>query len=301
MRKLLRKTLALLQSRRAYVVHLEPELREMFRSDAAWLGARLDLFKPLIPLPVPPPDKGPLLVLGAHPDDEAVGPGGTLLLARRKGVAITLAFLTDGRPGRDPGGEAKGRIRRDEARAAAETLGGEALFFKAPVRSLARDRALAGEAALWLGEVLDRLRPRHIFCPFPLDAHSDHRIVAWALARAVSGRTGGAAGGESLTGGSHEPIIWAYEVASLCPANVVVEISGVAGEKRALIETYSSQTVDFGYANVSLGLNRYHSRHLEGRGAAEAFFRIPAGGFAELMESLPQRRLFKDGPPSVSS
>lgn len=290
MRELLRKALALVQSKRAYVVHLEPRLMGRYDADAAFLAANLDLFKPLVPLPVPAPDKGPLLVLAAHPDDEAVGPGGTLILAREKGLAPTIAFLTDGRPGRDPEGQAQGGTRREEAQASAQALGGEALFFRAPVRALARDRGLAGEAADWLGELLERTRPRNIFCPFPLDAHSDHRLVAWALARALN-RT------PALTKEGREPIIWAYEVASLCPANVAVDITKVVEGKKALIGLYPSQTAGFDYANVSLGLNRYHSRHLGGRGAAEVFFRVPAGEFKKLVEGLDDSQLFKTPPP----
>ena len=288
MRELLRKALALVQSKRAYVVHLEPRLMGRFDADAAFLAANLDLFKPLIPLPVPPPDKGPLLVVGAHPDDEAVGAGGTLLLARQGGGAPTLAFLTDGRPDDSPGGVEEGRTRRAEARASAQALGGEAEFFRAPVRALARDRELAGEAAAWLGKLLSRIKPRGVFCPFPLDAHSDHRLAAWALARAL---------GPALTKGSQGPIIWAYEVASLCPANVAVEITPVLEEKQALIGLYASQTALFDYANVSLGLNRYHSRHLGGRGAAEVFFRVPAGEFKRLVEGLDDEQLFASPPP----
>ncbi len=285
--KTLRKGLSLLQSKRAYLCHLEPRLLRLLDADMAFLAANPDLFQPLTPLPIPAPGKGPLLVLGAHPDDETLGAGGSLLLARDKGLSITTAFLTDGRPsGRDSGGREEGETRRAEALAAGEILGAEVLFFKSPVRSLARDKGLAREAVRWLRDILIRIKPRTILCPFPLEAHSDHRLVAWALAEALFG--------ESLTGRADEPIIWAYEVASLCPANVVVEITGVEEEKASLIGVYGSQTAAFGYANVVRGLNRYHSRHLGGKGAAEAFLRIPAESFGRLVAGLSEEQLFKD-------
>ena len=136
------------------------------------------------------------------------------------------------------------------------------------MRTLARDRTLAEEASEWLKALVARIRPRTVLCPFPLDAHSDHRLAAWALAGALT---------PALTKEGREPIIWAYEVASLCPANVVVEICGVEEDKAALIRTYASQVAEFDYVNVALGLNRFHSRHLGGKGAAEAFYRVPAG------------------------
>ena len=281
----LRKLVSLLLSRRAYHLHLEPRLFGLFDADAAFVTANLDLFKPLVPLPVPAPAAGPLLVLGAHPDDEAVGAGGTLLLARQKGVPISAAFLTDGRPGEGPDSEKRGEIRRAEALAAARMLGAEVRFFKARVRTLARDRALAREAVAWVRGLIEETGPRDIFCPFPLDAHSDHRLTAWVLARALE---------EALTGRAKEPIIWAYEVASLSPANALVEIGGVEDGKAALIETYSSQVAEFDYVNAALGLNRYHSRHLQGRGAAEAFFRVPARAFKDLMGRFSEAQLFKE-------
>ena len=105
MRELLRKALALVQSKRAYVVHLEPRLMGRFDADAAFLAANLDLFKPLIP-PAGPPrrTRARSWWWGPNPDDEAVGAGGSLILARQRGVAPTLAFLTDAPPGRQPRG-----------------------------------------------------------------------------------------------------------------------------------------------------------------------------------------------------
>ncbi len=277
----IRKGLSLLQSRRAYVCHVEPRLLDLLDADAAFLCSNLDLFRPLVPLPVPPPAKGPILVVGAHPDDEAVGAGGSLILARKRGARIAAAFATDGSSGPGPEEQEIGRIRRAEARAAAAALGAKAEFFRTPVRTLARSRDLAQEVSDWLKSLLERVKPRAVFCPFPLDAHTDHRLAAWALAGALTKEAG-------------EPIIWAYEVASLCPANVVVDISGVEEEKAALIGKYSSQMARFDYVNVALGLNRFHSRHLGGRGAAEAFFRVPAREFKKLVERLSPEQLFKN-------
>jgi LmbE family N-acetylglucosaminyl deacetylase len=281
--QLIRKGLLLLQSRRSYLFYLEPELKNLFRADLAHLAANLDLYRPLIPVPVGPP-KGRVLVVGAHPDDEAVGAGGTLLLARDNGAELKLAFITDGSP--PQGDQAEGRRRQEEAGQAAQMLGAETAFFPAPVRSLARERAKAREAADWLAGLAAGFKPQAVLCPFPLDAHSDHRLAAWATARAL----------ESLKPG---PMVWAYEVASLCPANVVVEISAKTEAKAELIGRYTSQTQEFDYANVYLGLSRFRARHLTnkaraGSGAAEAFFRLPGKGFARLMDSLSDEQLFKD-------
>jgi len=42
------------------------------------------------------PECGEVVLLSPHPDDEALGCGGTLTLLNRKGVSSTVVFLTDG-------------------------------------------------------------------------------------------------------------------------------------------------------------------------------------------------------------
>lgn len=60
----------------------------------------------------------------AHPDDEAFGPGGTLLKLRQNGYDLHLIVLTDGESGANPDNVADlGSIRLQEWRAAAQLLG----------------------------------------------------------------------------------------------------------------------------------------------------------------------------------
>jgi LmbE family N-acetylglucosaminyl deacetylase len=134
----------------------------------------------------------------------------------------------------------------------------------------------------WLAELAGEVRPGAVLAPFPLEAHSDHRLAAWITAQALAGLT-------------PAPLVWAYEVASLCPANVVVEMGRLEEAKAAYINLYRSQVAQFDYARVALGLNRYHGRHLGGRGAAEAFFRVPAGEFRALLDRLSPAQLFQEG------
>ncbi|MBW1712770.1 MAG: PIG-L family deacetylase [Deltaproteobacteria bacterium] len=277
-----RQAFLLAFSRRAYLFRLRPRLLRLFDADLAFVAANLELFYPLEPAPVPGLTWGRILVVAAHPDDEAVGAGGSLILAGQGGAELVLAFLTDGRPpsGRAAQARAEASQRQAEAQAAADYLKASVHVFEAPVRTLSADRTRAQEAAAWLREIALGFQPEAVLCPFPLEAHSDHRLAAWAAARAV----------EDIR---PEPLVWAYEVASLCPANVVVDITRVEQKKAELIELYASQTARFDYVNVALGLNRYHSRHLGGRGSAEAFFRVPAGEFVRLVSRLKDEQIFK--------
>ena len=62
----------------------------------------------LIPYQTSPLPEGPWLVFAPHPDDETFGMGGTLTLAAKKAVGVTLVVLTDG----SMGGRGSG-IRQD--------------------------------------------------------------------------------------------------------------------------------------------------------------------------------------------
>ena len=66
--------------------------------------------------------------LHAHPDDEAIATGGTMLLAAESGHRVVLVCATDGSlgetaPGSVPAGRTLAEVRADELRAAAEILG----------------------------------------------------------------------------------------------------------------------------------------------------------------------------------
>jgi N-acetylglucosamine malate deacetylase 2 len=69
----------------------------------------------------------------AHPDDETFGPGGTIAKYAREGARISVIIATSGQAGRAAGlastPEELGRVREDEARAAASFLGVSAVYF----------------------------------------------------------------------------------------------------------------------------------------------------------------------------
>src|SRR5271155_4540773 len=67
-----------------------------------------------------------VLALHAHPDDVEFQCGGTLILLRAAGCAVTIATMTPGDCGSaEHDAEAISAIRREEARAAAAVIGAE--------------------------------------------------------------------------------------------------------------------------------------------------------------------------------
>jgi LmbE family N-acetylglucosaminyl deacetylase len=204
------------------------------------------------------PPSGTLAVVAPHPDDESIGPGGTLLAARDAGARIAIGFATD------PDG------RRHEAEAACADLGAAAHFFGHRPRAIPTDETAARALAAWL----DGVAPTALFLPFLADDHDDHRRVnSWLLAAARRG------------GLKARPEIWAYQVYTSMPCTTLVDVTDFADAKRALIARHESQIRDRDWASIALGLNAYNAR-FAGRGQAgrcfEGFFVLPFDAYIDL-------------------
>lgn len=204
------------------------------------------------------PPAGSLAVIAPHPDDESIGPGGTLLAGRAGGAAIAVGFATD------PEG------RRDEAEAACADLGASAHFFGHRPRGIPTDGAAARDLAAWL----DAAAPSALFLPFLADDHEDHRRVnAWLLAAARHG------------GLKAKPEIWAYQVYTSMPCTTLVDITDFAAGKRALIARHESQIRTRDWASIALGLNAYNARFAGGGPPGrsyEGFFVLPFDAYLDL-------------------
>ena len=67
--------------------------------------------------------KSPWLIIAPHPDDEAIGMGGTIILGIQNKIDIYIAFVTNGEIGGDP------NVRKKEAERACKSIGIENIFF----------------------------------------------------------------------------------------------------------------------------------------------------------------------------
>ncbi|MCC6416640.1 MAG: PIG-L family deacetylase [Gemmataceae bacterium] len=137
----------------------------------------------------------PSVVFAPHPDDEALGCGGTIIRKRRAGAPVHLVFMTDGSQSHahlmPP--EQLSALRREEARAAARTLGvapEDVAFLDYPDGKLT-DCLAAGTARV--AEILRHKRPAQVFATYHRDPPPDHRattrIVLEALKHAGSQAT----------------------------------------------------------------------------------------------------------------
>ena len=206
-----------------------------------------------------------IAAIAPHPDDEVIGPGGTLLRAISGGAAVTCIFVTDGDA---PAEQADGR--RAEAASAAQGLGIQAVFLgEAPGAIPCHEDAAKRLAAAALGA-----NPEVLFVPFLLDDNDDHRRVNELLLAAVR---------KALL--PRDLPVWAYSVYAPLPGNVVVDITDMAERKASAIRLYASQMEKRDWAHFALGVGAVNSRLLPGSPKAryaESFFAMPLGDYAEL-------------------
>ena len=232
-------------------------------------------------------DEGPVLVLSPHPDDEAIGCAGAVLLHRAAGAAVHIVQVSDGRHGdrrlQNPALQPSERAalqaelvatRRAEAQQWGREAGVAAVHFLEAVDGAIGPRPAQVAA---LAALLQQLQPRLVYLPFVTDLLEDHWQTSQLFRAAVRALP---VAPRLLTRG--------YEVWSPLPANCVADISGVAERKQQLLGLYASQLRDVDYRRAIDGLNRYRSMMLArtGVGQAEAFFECSLPGWLDLMDHL---------------
>lgn len=133
-----------------------------------------------------------VLVIAAHPDDEVLGCGGTLLKLARAGAEIHLAFLADGIGARNPDPaqrQAELDQRRAAARAAADILGAASIHFDAlPDNRL--DSIPLLDLTQRVEALIARYRPTTLFTHHVGDLNIDHRRTHQAVMTACRPQSG---------------------------------------------------------------------------------------------------------------
>jgi LmbE family N-acetylglucosaminyl deacetylase len=223
-------------------------------------------------------DAQPVLVLAPHPDDEVIGPGGTIRRHVLAGAPVTVAILTDGRWG---GYNADGKLverRKDESRRAADIIGTPPpLFFDAPDANLGQTPELVAR----LVQLFADSNPKYVYLPALTDGHRDH----WSANRLLN-----AILPKLPREASQRMVIRGYEIWTPALANRCVDITSTAQIKRQAIDAFPSQTSTEDYSAAALGLNQYRAlQPLHGRGYAEAFMQMTAEEFVSLFKAASLR------------
>lgn len=116
-----------------------------------------------------------IVVISAHPDDEILGAGGTLLKHKKEGDEILWIIVTNMS---ESDGFSKERIssRKDEIKKVSQKM-----KFNKVVQLNYKTCSLSGSSLKSLVSDIsihfNKFKPQIIYCPNRSDAHSDHRII----------------------------------------------------------------------------------------------------------------------------
>jgi LmbE family N-acetylglucosaminyl deacetylase len=210
-----------------------------------------------------------IAVIGAHPDDELLGAGGTLVRHARAGDEVHAVVVADGAGSRYPA--ELGAVLEKQAGRAAEILGIASLrFLQLPDQRL--DTVPLIELTQRLEDVLDDIHPGIVYTHFPEDVNDDHGIVArcaWVACRPYRRRLGKFAVFETP---SSTEWAWPLPGTSLQP-NLFVDVTETIEAKIAAMECYETELRDYPHPRSSRALTEraaYWGSHI-GRMAAEPF------------------------------
>lgn len=120
-----------------------------------------------------------ILVVAAHPDDEVLGAGGTILKHAQSGDQVSILLLGDGVTSRGAG-PAEIKARQDQASRAAKRLGIKKVFLEAlPDNKF--DSVPLLEIVKKVEMVLDQIKPSVVYTHFGNDLNIDHRLTFQAV------------------------------------------------------------------------------------------------------------------------
>jgi LmbE family N-acetylglucosaminyl deacetylase len=133
-------------------------------------------------------EKGKVLVISAHPDDEVLGCGGTIARLTQHGYPVCIAILGEGvtsryRTREEAPVEETARIREQASRAATLLGAGDLRMFKLPDNRF--DTVPLIDIIKMIEDLIGDLRPDVIYTHHPGDLNVDHSRTFRAVLTAV--------------------------------------------------------------------------------------------------------------------
>jgi LmbE family N-acetylglucosaminyl deacetylase len=195
----------------------------------------------------------------AHPDDETFGPGGTIAKYARKGVRVSVVIATSGQAGRAGGlastPEELGRIREEEARAAAGFLGVAKVYFFGYMDGKL-DEVDEEEVIERVVRLIRQEQPDVVITFGPEGAgneHRDHKRISLITTRAVSASDDRDAFPRQIESGlqphlvkkfyytSGQATTWREMTTPFMPITTVIDISDYVDVKLEAFKLHRSQ------------------------------------------------------------
>ena len=200
-----------------------------------WSHVRLlyEAIEPILkasPVKLSKPDRGRVLVLAPHIDDDVIGVGGCLRHHVQAGddiMAVYFADCTD--------------RRKQEGKDAAEVIGFRQLvFFEYKAKTLLEERNLFDR----LSAIVADYQPTIVYLPSLFDRHNDHLAVNHYVSLLYKKFR-------------YDFSVYGYEIWTALVPNLIVDISDVVEKKKEAISHYKSQLAHNNWADAAISLNRY--------------------------------------------
>lgn len=192
---------------------------------------------------------GPILVIGAHPDDMELMAGGLVARAVSEGVEVYSMVVSNGCENGDVA------IRKREALRAAKVLGvSECRFFDVSDGRVGHTIELVREVEGFMREV----NPAAIITHSDKDTHQDHKNVCYATLSAARRKPGVVLLGETPSSHFQDGLVY-------------FDISNTMNSKIKALKAYKSQ-IDHGPINIdNVKMLAAYRGHKVGAKYAEAF------------------------------
>lgn len=215
-----------------------------------------------LPTVVTAPERGGVLLLAPHPDDDLIGAGCTAGLHVAQGDEVHVVVVYDGAAGNEGSHLAPAEfvaVRQREALAGGAHLGLSSYeFWGYPEgHEPGPDEFRAGVERL--AAVIAERRPRTIYAPWVGEHHVDHHVLA-RVTRGAIARAG------------FDGDAWGYEVWSALVPTRLVDVTDLFERKVAGLAEHRSQLAHTDLVHCIRGLNAHRSLYLPaGRTYAEGF------------------------------
>tara|TARA_R110000850_G_scaffold233302_1_gene358222 strand:- start:183 stop:872 length:690 start_codon:yes stop_codon:yes gene_type:complete len=221
-----------------------------------------------------------VLVVGAHPDDEIIGLGGTLRKHVLNGDEVYAHILTDGhssRSGYELSSDVKNTMarRNEAAEKSAEIIGFKDLFLE-PLPDQALDTLPMVELVKTIEKVANHIKPDVVFMHHRGDANMDHQMIYKAGITAFRS-----------VGSSFAPEVYCYETLSSTEwgapfpdsyfmPNYFVDISETLEAKLNAMRCYADELRDYPHPRSIKGMEEAALRwgKVVNCRAAEAFVTV---------------------------
>lgn len=210
------------------------------------------------------------MVVAAHPDDEAIGCGGTIAKHMDDGDQVHVVIMTDGVGARNNLGESE-RIREKEKNSALGFISPSSIHqFNFPDNKM--DTVSLLEVTKKLEAVIDEIKPERIYTHFAYDLNVDHRITYQAVMTACRPQPGEVVK-EIYSFEVLSSTEWAGETNNSFSPNYFVDISDYINFKEKLLYKYNDEMRDEPHARSIINIlrNNYLRGNSVGVEVAEAF------------------------------